>query len=96
LKDRLKPSSNGIFHNRDGDDLSCAAVHDDFWDNTISESFLKTLKAELVPRNGFATRSEARGIMVFEWSEMIYNLQRLHSTLGYLPPTLCASKTRAS
>jgi transposase InsO family protein len=49
----------------------------------------------LVPRSGFATRSEARG-KVFEWIEAIYNRQRLHSTLGYLPPALYESKTKAS
>lgn len=67
----------------------------DCWDNAVAESFFKTIKTELVPRSGFATRSEARG-KVFEWIEAIYNRQRLHSTLGYLPPALYESKTKAS
>jgi transposase InsO family protein len=67
----------------------------DCWDNAVAESFFKTIKTELVPRSGFTTRSEARG-RVFEWIEAIYNRQRLHSTLGYLPPALYESKTKAS
>lgn len=55
------------------------------WDNAVSESFWKTLKAELIYRQVFRTREEAR-ISIFEYIEMFYNKRRLHSALGYLSP----------
>ena len=55
------------------------------WDNAAMESFFGTLKQELVHRQTYATREEARGSL-FEYIEVFYNRQRLHSTLGYLSP----------
>lgn len=54
------------------------------YDNAPMESFFGTLKAECatVP---FATRSDARRT-IFEYLEVWYNRQRLHSAIGYLPP----------
>jgi transposase InsO family protein len=57
----------------------------DCWDNAVSESFFKTLKAELVDEADFATRAEAR-VAIFEFIEVWYNRQRLHSHLGYKSP----------
>lgn len=55
------------------------------YDNAVMESFFGTLKVECVDRQTFATPDEAqRGI--FEYVEVFYNRQRLHSTLGYRPP----------
>lgn len=59
----------------------------DCWDNAVVESFFHTLKAELIDRRGFKTRKEARE-KVFEWIEVFYNRQRLHSTLGYQAPAV--------
>jgi transposase InsO family protein len=59
----------------------------DCWDNAVAESFFHTLKAELIERRGFASRKEARE-NVFEWIEVFYNRQRLHSTLGYQSPAV--------
>jgi len=59
----------------------------DCWDNAVAESFFHTLKAELIERRGFTTRDEARQ-KVFEWIEVFYNRQRLHSTLGYKAPAV--------
>lgn len=59
----------------------------DCWDNAVAESFFHSLKAELGERRSFATRDEARE-KVFEWIEVFYNRQRLHSTLGYQPPAV--------
>ena len=57
------------------------------FDNAIIESFWSTLKRELVyPIGHFATRDEAR-IAVFEYLEVYYNRERLHSSLGYETPT---------
>ena len=55
------------------------------WDNAAMESFFGTLKQELVHREAYATREEARRSL-FEYIEVFYNRQRLHSTLGYLSP----------
>jgi putative transposase len=55
------------------------------WDNAAMESFFGTLKQELVHRETYATREEARRSL-FESIEVFYNRQRLHSTLGYLSP----------
>jgi putative transposase len=54
------------------------------YDNAVAESFFGTLKAECVTGQ-FATRALAH-TMIFEYIEVWYNRQRLHSTLGYLSP----------
>jgi transposase InsO family protein len=55
------------------------------YDNAAMESFWSTLKNELVHRQTFATRAEAR-TAIFEYVEVFYNRQRLHSALGYKSP----------
>jgi transposase InsO family protein len=57
----------------------------DCWDNAVAESFFATLKTELVHAADFATRAEAR-TAIFEFIEVFYNRQRLHSHLGYRSP----------
>lgn len=57
----------------------------DCWDNAAAESFLHTLKVELVNRYRFKSREEAKRA-IFEYIEMYYNTKRTHSTLGYLSP----------
>jgi transposase InsO family protein len=55
------------------------------WDNAVAEAWFSTLKLELVDRRSWATRAQARRA-VFEFIEVFYNRQRLHSSLGYLTP----------
>lgn len=55
------------------------------WDNAVAESFFHTLKTELIHFECFETREDARK-MIFEWIEVFYNRQRLHSALGYNTP----------
>lgn len=55
------------------------------YDNAPTESFFSTLKRELVYRERFKTREEAKQ-KLFEYIEIFYNRQRRHSTLGYLSP----------
>jgi putative transposase len=57
----------------------------DCWDNAVAESFFHTLKVELIHRNKFRTRDEAKR-KIFEYSEMYYNRKRAHSILGNLCP----------
>jgi putative transposase len=55
------------------------------YDNALMESFFSTLKAECVERHDFQTPDEAR-TCIFEYLEVFYNRQRLHSSLGYRSP----------
>lgn len=55
------------------------------WDNAVSESFFHTLKTELIHHQTYRTRAEARQA-VFEYIEVFYNRERLHSSNGYLSP----------
>jgi transposase InsO family protein len=55
------------------------------WDNAVAESFFATIKTELIAERRWASRIELRAA-VFEYIEVFYNRQRLHSTLGYKSP----------
>ena len=55
------------------------------WDNAVAESFFATLKEELIYRGSWPTRVAARRA-IFEYVEVFYNRQRMHSALGYLSP----------
>jgi putative transposase len=54
-------------------------------DNAPMESFFASLKKEHVHPARFRTRAEAKAA-VFEYIEVFYNRQRLHSALGYRTP----------
>lgn len=54
-------------------------------DNAVAESFFHTLKEELVHDKNYTNRREARQ-SIFEYIELYYNRQRLHSYLGYEAP----------
>jgi transposase InsO family protein len=55
------------------------------YDNAAMESFFHTLKTEHVYFCQFKSRQEAIS-SIFEYVEVFYNRQRIHSTLGYLSP----------
>lgn len=55
------------------------------YDNAPKESFFSRLKSELLPDRPFSTRHQAR-LATFEYIEVFYNRQRLHSALGYRSP----------
>jgi putative transposase len=57
----------------------------DCYDNAMCESFFATLECELIERETYATRSEAR-LSVFDFVEGWYNPHRLHSAIGYQSP----------
>ena len=61
------------------------------WDNAVGESWFATLKEELIHRQSWATRAQVRRA-VFEFIEVFYNRQRLHSSLDYLSPAEYESK----
>ena len=95
-----KPSSQLIWHTDRGSQYASdfhrelLAEHNilqsmsrkgDCWDNAVSESFFHSLKTELVHHERFKTRAEANQA-IFEYIEVFYNRQRLHSTNGYMSP----------
>lgn len=55
------------------------------WDNALMESFFHTLKTEHVYHERFTTRQQAKS-SVFEWIEVFYNRQRIHSAIGFVSP----------
>ena len=55
------------------------------YDNAPMESFFATLKTELVHLRNYNSRRQAKAD-IFEYIEVFYNRQRLHSALGYLSP----------
>ena len=55
------------------------------YDNALAESFVATLKTELLYRNTWPTRQAARTV-IFEYIEGFYNTRRRHSALSYLSP----------
>lgn len=62
------------------------------YDNATMEAFFSTLKTECFPDNQvFSSRVQARR-EIFEYIELYYNNQRLHSALGYQTP--CKYETK--
>jgi transposase InsO family protein len=55
------------------------------YDNAAMEAFWSTLKLELVYRRQFQDAAEVRRAL-FDYVEVFYNRQRLHSALGYRTP----------
>lgn len=97
---RRRPPKGVIFHSDRGSQYCSHAFRErieghgflqsmsrkgDCWDNAPAESFFKTLKSELCGYRAFGSRKEAR-LAIFEYIEVFYNRERLHSSLGYLTP----------
>jgi transposase InsO family protein len=57
----------------------------DCYDNAAMESWNHSLKVEAIHGERFVSRAQAK-LQVFDYIEVYYNRQRLHSTLGYLSP----------
>jgi putative transposase len=55
------------------------------YDNALAESFIATLKTELLYRHSWPARESVR-TAIFEYLEGFYNRYRLHSALGYRSP----------
>lgn len=65
--------------------LSSMSRTGNVYDNAPMESFFATLKTELIHHRNYVTRQQAK-TDIFEYIEVFYNRQRLHSALGYLSP----------
>src|SRR5215472_10499160 len=55
------------------------------YDNAAMESFWSTLKTELIHQCSFLDLAQAR-LAFFDYIEVFYNRQRLHSALDYMSP----------
>ena len=58
----------------------------DAYDNSVAESFVSTLKRELIHRHSWPTLQIARSA-IFEYIEGFYNTRRRPSALGHLSPS---------
>ena len=67
---------------------------DNPYDNAHMESFFSRFKAELLEGGAFQNAEDSRS-KIFEFIEMYYNTQRLHSSIGYLSPNLYENKQSA-
>ncbi len=57
----------------------------DCYDNAVTESFFATMKLELFEGRPLMSRQETIREL-YDYIELFYNRQRLHSTLGYMSP----------
>jgi putative transposase len=57
----------------------------DCYDNAMAESFFASLECEVLDRNHFTTRAEAR-TAIFCWINGWYNRDGRHSSIGYISP----------
>jgi transposase InsO family protein len=55
------------------------------WDNAMMESFFGSFKTELIYREKFQTRQQAKS-RIIAWIEGWYNRRRRHSAIGYKSP----------
>lgn len=97
---RRRPLPGLIVHSDQGVQYACSDFQDlllsrkakssmsrkgNCYDNAVAESFFHTLKTELVYHEKYRTRKEAQA-SIFEYIEVFYNRQRLHSALGFVSP----------
>jgi len=57
----------------------------DCWDNAVAESLFSTLEFECRGLHHFADLDQAQQV-IGEYIDVFYNVQRLHSTIGYCSP----------
>lgn len=65
------------------------------WVNAPMERFFKTLKVERIHQLRYETRAQAR-LDVVDWIEGFYNLERMHSSIGYQTPGAAESSLMAA
>jgi putative transposase len=65
--------------------LSSMGSVGDAYDNSAAESFIATLKCELLYRYSWPTRTDAE-LAIFDFIEVFYNRRRRHSTIAQVSP----------
>ena len=97
----IRRPGEGLIHHSDRGSQYCATAYQtelnkygiqismsgkgNCYDNSVVETFFKTLKSELVWRTVFQTRAEAREA-IERYIDGFYNPVRRHSTLHYVSP----------
>lgn len=99
-RDTRQPAPGLIFHSDRGSQYASGAYRAQLaaygmvasmsgtgncYDNAVAESFFATLEFELLMKEDWPTRDEARQA-IFRYIETWYNRKRRHSTLGYVSP----------
>ena len=99
--ERRRPSPGLIHHSDQGSQYTsgtyrdCLTDHElvasmsrrgNCWDNAVAESFFATLEKELLLGWTPDNREVARRV-IFDFIEVFYNRERIHSTIGYMSPT---------
>jgi len=107
---RQHPDSGLIFHSDRGVQYACHDFRNKLaeynmiqsmsstgncYDNAVTESFFHTLKTELVHFEKYETREQAKQ-SIFEYIEVFYNRERLHSALDYQTPVEYAKLKNAA
>jgi transposase InsO family protein len=97
---RARPAEGLILHSDRGSEFANARFHGwaaeakirlsmsstgNCYDNAAAESFFATVKLEAIPEGIFASRQQAR-MALFDYIEVFYNRQRLHSGIGFARP----------
>ena len=97
---RRRPPRGLILHSDRGVQYACSAFQQaltahgflpsmsrkgDPWDNAVAESFFHILKSELVHHTIWDGYFDAHRDL-FEYLEVYYNTQRIHSTIGWITP----------
>ena len=97
---RARPAAGLILHSDRGSEFANVKFHGraaeakirlsmsstgNCYDNAAAESFFATLKLEAVRQQAFASRRQARYVL-FDYIEVFYNRQRLHSGIQYARP----------
>ncbi len=67
----------------------------DCYDNAVAESFFATIEFELIMKNDWETKADARRA-IFRYIETWYNRKRRHSTLGYISPVAYEEQLQAA
>jgi putative transposase len=85
--DRGSEFANAKFHARAAESKICLSMSStgNCYDNAAAESFFATVKLEAMPDGIFASRQQAR-MALFDYIEVFYNRQRLHSGIDYARP----------
>ncbi|MGH9196209.1 MAG: IS3 family transposase [Acidimicrobiia bacterium] len=97
---RRRPVAGAIHHSDQGSQYSSLAFGrrlreaellpsmgstGDCYDNALAEAFFATLETELIDRNTFRNRTDAR-VAVFDFIEGFYNRVRRHTSIGKVSP----------
>ena len=104
---RRRPSRGLVFHSDRGVQYACVSFRQvlsdhgflasmgrkgEPWDNAVAESFFRILKSELVYHTMWEGYTDAHRDL-FEYLEVYYNRERIHSTLGWITPAQFESQT---